>query len=174
MRVGDIDKKTDPEFWLYRLPTHKTQKKWINSWPNWCSLKGKECNYKACKREKNSRHNGRTFIFPYTLWLHRIWLPILIGIFPTWRRSKAILFLFLDILLMPIVGYQNQETVISQVMAHIFRAKVGFNHFLSTMIISAPIKHFHAITSKRKEILLYGGYIPIKRLCVLRKLKPLH
>jgi integrase len=27
MRVEEIDKTTDPEFWLYRLPTHKTQKK---------------------------------------------------------------------------------------------------------------------------------------------------
>jgi len=27
MRVGEIDQKTDPECWLYRLPTHKTQKK---------------------------------------------------------------------------------------------------------------------------------------------------
>ena len=27
MKVGEIDKKTDPELWLYRLPTHKTQKK---------------------------------------------------------------------------------------------------------------------------------------------------
>jgi integrase len=27
MRVGEIDRTTDPELWLYRLPTHKTQKK---------------------------------------------------------------------------------------------------------------------------------------------------
>jgi integrase len=27
MRVGEIDRITDPEFWLYRLPKHKTQKK---------------------------------------------------------------------------------------------------------------------------------------------------
>jgi len=27
MKVGEIDCKTDPELWLYRLPTHKTQKK---------------------------------------------------------------------------------------------------------------------------------------------------
>ena len=27
MKVGEIDKKADPELWLYRLPTHKTQKK---------------------------------------------------------------------------------------------------------------------------------------------------
>jgi integrase len=27
MRVGQIDKSSDPELWLYRLPTHKTQKK---------------------------------------------------------------------------------------------------------------------------------------------------
>jgi integrase len=27
MRVGEIDKTTDPELWLYRLPHHKTEKK---------------------------------------------------------------------------------------------------------------------------------------------------
>ena len=27
MKVGEIDKTTDPELWLYRLPTHKTKKK---------------------------------------------------------------------------------------------------------------------------------------------------
>ena len=27
MRVGDVDRETEPDLWLYRLPSHKTQKK---------------------------------------------------------------------------------------------------------------------------------------------------